>query len=665
MDVNPQNTEGMAWELNENGLTIIPLGSPFETPPRWFLNDRCDGDKAKAAIEWPKTPRIKWKDYQEAPASDLVIGSWVQKWPCTNWAIVTGQKIIVVDADSDEAVAFMESGKVTRTPVRVKTRQGKHFYFANNPNLQIRNSANKNKIDIRGKGGYVVAPGSAHPSGIVYEWEVDDGYPLSDLMDLPVLNAEDLAAINGFNGQSTDNPPAGNLGFSADQYAVPHDGGHLAEGEGRNNAAASMTGQLIRQGYSLLEIKGILDQWNQGNYPPLLETELNTTIASVTRTHLSNNPGSQILVEPLPPGQAGIKFSFSHVRDLISEPKPINWLIKGFLEMDSLSLMFGEPGCGKSFVAIDAACCIATGANWHGKEVKQSGPVFYIAGEGFNGIARRLMAWQQVNGYNLRKSDLYVSQCPAALTDLGSAREVSSAIHTIIEETGGQAPALIVIDTLARNFGAGDENATKEMNLFISHIDEYLRKQYGCCVLIVHHSGVGKSDRARGSSALKGALDAEYAVVKSDDELRISPKKMKDADEPEPMHFMFESVQLPFTDEDGEPQISCVLQYLDPEIARKMANQKRVGGTQKKVLMALDVLFNDARYNLTQQGRAPENAHIEVKGLRDECVKSERAFLGKTNWPKTLNALVEKELVSINGVHIDLTDSGRQALLDD
>ena len=153
-----------------------------------------------------------------------------------------------------------------------------------------------------------------------------------------------------------------------------------------------MTGQLVRQGYSLQEIKTILDQWNGSNQPPLSQTELNTTIASITRTHLNNNPGSALAVEPLP--DARQTFPFSHVKELIKGMRPIRWLVKGFLEMDSLSLMFGEPGCGKSFVAIDLACCVATGHSWHGKAIKRPGSVFYIAGEGFNGLSRRLMAWQ-------------------------------------------------------------------------------------------------------------------------------------------------------------------------------------------------------------------------------------------------------------------------------
>ena len=490
MTTNLQDTTEAAWQLNEAGLSVFPLGSPHEPPPLWFVDGRCNGDLDKAKEDWPKTPRFRWKQYQDVPPSDNDIEQWTTQWPHTNWAIVTGSRIVVVDADSKEAVKFIEEGGITRTPLRVSTSKGKHYYFQSKPDNPIRNSVRKSKIDIRGAGGYVVAAGSTHADGTLYQWETDEGFDLDDILDLPVLSPDDVAAINAFNGSPDENEPAvGNLGFIANQYSVPHDGENLAEGEGRNNAAASMAGQFIRQGNTLQEIKAVLDQWNAGNNPPLPDNELNTTIASIARTHLNNNPDSSLPITPeaIPAPQ----FEFSHINELMAGVKPISWLVKGFFEMDSLALMFGAPGCGKSFVATDLACCVATGQSWHGNEVKLPGSVFYIAGEGFNGLSRRFLAWQQTNGYNLRNIPLYVSKCSASLSDGLNARMVSESIEQQIINSGGIAPSMIIIDTLARNFGAGDENATKEMNIFVNNIDQYLRQKFQCCVLIVHHSGVG------------------------------------------------------------------------------------------------------------------------------------------------------------------------------
>ncbi|TXI80661.1 MAG: hypothetical protein E6Q39_02265, partial [Crocinitomicaceae bacterium] len=84
-----------------------------------------------------------------------------------------------------------------------------------------------------------------------------------------------------------------------------------------------------------------------------------------------------------PPKNNG--FGLVHISDLLSDIRPTDWLIHGFFESDSMSLLFGDPAAGKSFVAIDLAACIATGKDWHGHKTKQ-GAVIYIAGEGMNGI---------------------------------------------------------------------------------------------------------------------------------------------------------------------------------------------------------------------------------------------------------------------------------------
>jgi hypothetical protein len=84
-------------------------------------------------------------------------------------------------------------------------------------------------------------------------------------------------------------------------------------------------------------------------------------------------------------------FNLIRVGDIqFREPE---YLIDGLIESSSLVQMFGDPGAGKSFLALDVAACVATGKAFHGLEVKQ-GPVIYVAGEGYNGIRRRLTGWE-------------------------------------------------------------------------------------------------------------------------------------------------------------------------------------------------------------------------------------------------------------------------------
>ncbi|WP_163832200.1 bifunctional DNA primase/polymerase [Spartinivicinus ruber] len=297
-DLKPEPTEDIAWQLNEQGFTLIPLGSPFDTPPPYFVNDRCDGDLEKAKERWPKTPRTSWHKYQKQPPSDQEIENWTHQFPYANYAIVTGRNVIVVDADSEEAVQFMESGAVGRTPWKVKTAKGKHYYFQPNKSVDIRNSVNsKTKIDFRGHGGYVVAPGSTHASGTKYEWEIDPTWPVDSIHDLPYLTEQDLITINQFNDATK--PATGNIGFNlADYYHHKADGNSVNEGE-RNKSAVSLVGQYLAGGMDLYTIKQILNEWDKGNNPPLGQAELNTCIASLVATHLRNHPHDVVPVYPI------------------------------------------------------------------------------------------------------------------------------------------------------------------------------------------------------------------------------------------------------------------------------------------------------------------------------------------------------------------------------
>ena len=244
------------------------------------------------------------------------------------------------------------------------------------------------------------------------------------------------------------------------------------------------------------------------------------------------------------------------------EFKAPEWLIDGMLEANTFSVCFGSPAAGKTFLTLDMALCIATGKDFHTHSVRQ-GPVFYIAGEGHNGFARRAAAWSKVNDIPLQGVPFFKSSRAVIITDESSVAELIDTIDEMVQQHGE--PQLIVIDTLARSMGAADENSTKEMGAAIRAIDE-CRDAYDCTVLAVHHTGHGNKDRARGSSALLGAVDAEFMVDKwFEDEacakVEVKFTKMKDAKIPEPMNFIHKEVDLVGADQ--QQTTSVVLEPID------------------------------------------------------------------------------------------------------
>lgn len=245
------------------------------------------------------------------------------------------------------------------------------------------------------------------------------------------------------------------------------------------------------------------------------------------------------------------------------------FLLDGLIETDCLAMLFGDPAAGKSFVALDWAACIATGRTWKGRNAAQ-GPVIYLAGEGHNGIARRLRAWVKNTGQSLDDAPFFLSTAAAQFLDETHACDVAEKVRAVAEAEGE--PSLIVIDTLSRNLGPGDENS--DMAEFVQAVDE-LRREYQCTALIVHHSGHAAKERGRGGSQLKAALDVEYRVSKPEGSpiVTLENSKMKDAPPPEPITLRLQEVELG-TNKKGEPITSAVLVSCDPAQAKQAGNKR-------------------------------------------------------------------------------------------
>ncbi|MFG6080745.1 AAA family ATPase [Paracoccus litorisediminis] len=243
--------------------------------------------------------------------------------------------------------------------------------------------------------------------------------------------------------------------------------------------------------------------------------------------------------DELPHKERDSEFEFDAVGDM--EYREPEYVVGDLIETESLGLIFGDPGGGKSFLAIDMGLCVATGTPFHGKEVKK-GPVIMIAGEGHNGLARRFAAWAKQKGLNLARAPLFVSRRAGQFLDQASAKAVFNAVDRLAKQHG--IPRLIIVDTVARNFGAGDENSTMDMGMFVTAMDGLKTRYPGTTVMLVHHTGHFNKNRARGATALNGAIDFEYRVEAENKVVTVTNTKMKDGPQPGTMHFTLESVQL-------------------------------------------------------------------------------------------------------------------------
>ena len=329
-------------------------------------------------------------------------------------------------------------------------------------------------------------------------------------------------------------------------------------------------------------------------------------------------------------------FPFIDPGELMTALGPIDWVVEGYIENQSVGMLFGDPGSYKSFLAIDIGLHCAAGRLWHDKAVKQ-GPVVFVAGEGFGGLSRRVAAWGEHYGVDFASESVpfYVSRQAASLYDMDSALDVCAAIEALVTGLGGVNPVLIVIDTLARNFGAGDENSTADMNRFIDHVDVYLKARFGCSVLLVHHTGHANKERARGAMALKGALDFEYRVERSQElatatTVGVINTKMKDAEQPGALWLEAIAVEI-----DAENDIdSLVLIETDAPVVEE---RKPLGGKQAAVYDELVAWCRDgsgaekkAFYDyLKSMGVADDPRDVMYRLIKKKWITETDGFL----WP--------------------------------
>lgn len=242
-----------------------------------------------------------------------------------------------------------------------------------------------------------------------------------------------------------------------------------------------------------------------------------------------------------------------------------NYLVQAWLGVGGLSMLYGPSNSGKTFTAIDLAMHVASGTPWRGKKVKR-GLVVYVAAEGGAGIHNRISAIRKAKTELADDPDFVLLPTHLDLHGDGDAMALCAALPP-------GAIALIVIDTLARSFGSGEENSAGDMGRFIANLDA-IRARTGAHVLVVHHSGKDQEAGARGSSALKAAVDTEIKVKDG----KITCEKQRDMEYPEQLFFDLETVDLG-TDAEGDPVTSAVVISTDapPPKSKSLTGQAGIG----------------------------------------------------------------------------------------
>lgn len=245
------------------------------------------------------------------------------------------------------------------------------------------------------------------------------------------------------------------------------------------------------------------------------------------------------------------------------------WLIDGLIPAESFGVVFGEPGCGKSFTMVDMACSVASGAQWQGLDTGDEGVVIYVSAEGGNGMRFRKRAWEQKHNKAPLMRVLPITTIMDDPKDVGQLTQVLREYRKQV----AQPIKMIVIDTLNRSM-AGNENDNSDMAQFVRGC-ELIQHDHKCGVVVVHHSGKDAEKGARGASSLKAATDYEIMVSKSEDIITVKNTRAKDVEPLDPVLCKVEVVTIDgYTDYKGRPITSLV--PMGATFADSLANSLRL-----------------------------------------------------------------------------------------
>jgi KaiC/GvpD/RAD55 family RecA-like ATPase len=223
-----------------------------------------------------------------------------------------------------------------------------------------------------------------------------------------------------------------------------------------------------------------------------------------------------IKFEDFAPGKVKYRIDFSKYDDdepfIYKTPLIASWIPK-----NSIGVIYGDPGSGKSYVALSMAYSLAKGENWLGYAVTKPRNVVYFGLEGGQENELRLRALINANGkFDKDTVNFILETSPFDITKIESAERYLSTIAFI--------PDVIFLDTLSAAF-AGDENDSTEMKKVNATMAALQNK--GITVILIHHKG--KDGKMRGSTALFGALDwtIEVAMDKNTKIININSRKMR------------------------------------------------------------------------------------------------------------------------------------------
>lgn len=458
-----------------------------------------------------------WKEYQEKLSPEHVVREWFIKHKDAGLAILTGpvSNVIVLDLDGEEALDAVKKYYIPKT-WWAKTRKGYHYYFkwkseADFPTTITALNGMKG-VDVRGRGGYVVAP----PSYNIYSWI--HGYApwevgLADLPDWLFSLLSHHKRLNQTTESNSDNSWVSKLLEG------------VCKG-GRHSALLRLTGYYLSRMPRDVVVR-LLTDWNQKNDPPLSEAELEATVNDVAKRYETGEYKSKFQEKIEEDEEPLLPVNVSYFLD--SATPQIDWLVQNLIPKETSAIIGGMQGIGKSWGLLDLAVEVARGGGkWFDYLPVEGGRVLYIDEESSEHLLRYRLK-KLVTGKQLRGTPLDLHFAVGQGFSFTNGKKLEKFKELLLQLK----PTLIIMDSLIC-FHHLDENSAKDMR-YLFKIVKKLIDQFNCTFIFADHEGKGNpkdkgfqaSHRLRGSSAKGDATDTVISITKKEPHLIVEHTKAR------------------------------------------------------------------------------------------------------------------------------------------
>lgn len=628
-----------------------------------------------------KHPLIKWRDESTCDIKS-VIALWNQHQNALVGIDCGKAGLVVIDADRhggpDGVLALEEllgePATVQGCPVTSTAGNGLHLFFKQPDGEPLGNGRGSlpAEIDVRGNGGFVIAPGSMRDGGT--RWAALPGTPdLAGAFEadtIPVLPKK-LAVLIRARREHAVEPATEGRAYAPlaqgdvgrrerafAQAALERNAAELAScgRGGRNellNKIAFRMGRMstvewvdapaIRaalwsacesnfyikdKGRAAFEasFKSGMSAGGQSPHQPLEDSRkddqaelraLGNQIAANLEANDNFSPTDGASNDPL----AGFIFD----GDASLEPSPM--LIKKLVPLGGICFIGGQSGAGKTFIAVDLSVSLASGEPFFDQKVTERVGVAIFAAEGSSTIASRVAVARD----NKASGEVLPIAWLGLVPNLADPKEVRAIVQRLravddrFQASHGVRLGAVIFDTLAASFNLDDENNNSEAAKAIRAM-KTVSDALGVVAIPVHHYGKAAETGLRGASAWRAGCDAVLSILADRDQTtgqcnnrRIALTKSRVGEEGWNTSFDLRFVVLG-EDEDGELFGACYVEPGEAEDAIILTKKaKPLPRAAKAYMGAFHVVFGDKGQKVRPFGsEGPEVVAVDREVIRQE-----------------------------------------------